>query len=74
MDRCPAPPPSTPDPHPIELTEKDARLALARDLDMLAHYTEQYAYGTCARDVVYLAEAVVHRAQANVQRVLARAL
>lgn len=69
MSHCPPVPPHP----PTALTEGEAREALASALDVLAHYTEQFSYGACSRDQLYLAESLVHRAQATLQRVLARA-
>jgi hypothetical protein len=58
----------------LMMNERGAREALADALYMLASYTDQFAYGKCTREVLYLAESVVHRAQADLQRVLARHL
>lgn len=57
------------------LTEREARVALADALDELADRTLEFArVGRASRDDVYVCEARVHRAQADLQRVLARAL
>lgn len=57
------------------LSERDARVALADALDKLADTTMEYVLGgRASRADVYVCEARVHRAQADLQRVLARAL
>lgn len=54
------------------LTEREAREQLAEALNQLAMYTEEYAQGfRVSRMDLYLCEAKVHRAQANLQTVLA---
>ncbi len=62
---------------PIALTmlsEREARLSLADALDVLADRIREYVLGRVSRDDLYLSEMAAHRAQANLQRVLARAL
>ena len=59
----------------LMLTEAEARVAVADALDELADCTLEFVgVGRASRDDVYLCEARVHRAQANLQRVLARKL
>jgi len=61
--------------HPLAitmLTEATARVALADALDELADTIMEYEGGRASRSDVYVCEARVHRAQANLQRVLAR--
>ena len=54
------------------LTEREAREQLAEALNQLATYTEEYVNGgRVGRGDLYLCEARVHRAQANLQTVLA---
>lgn len=56
------------------LSERSARVALADAFDRLADCTRDFVQCVVSRDELYLAEAVVHRAQADLQRVLARDL
>lgn len=58
------------------LSEREARVALADALDKLADRTMDYVLGNggASRADVYVCEVRVHRAQADLQRVLARAL
>jgi hypothetical protein len=59
----------------LMLTEGEARVAVADALDELADCTLEFVQGGRAhRDDMYVCEARVHRAQANLQRVLARKL
>lgn len=57
-----------------ELSEQDAREVLADAFDRLADRTMDYVMGNggASRADVYVCEVRVHRAQADLQRVLAR--
>lgn len=56
------------------LSEREARVALADAYDRLGDCTRDFVRCVVSRDDVYLCEVRVHRAQADLQRVLARAL